>query len=284
LYISANPRNNFTELSNAHGENAMSSKSERICIWGNRCLFLGYLPDFASLRRSAATVCIGLDEEFEISLDGEEWLGFRSALIPPNTCHSIRFSGKFCALLFMDLSSTCYTSLKISNMEREIKGVYLALREEVQLLNAINDVFRRDSDEALLLSLNQMPPLGRTGAAHRDERILKILELIRTRPNENLAAKELAGFVGMSVSSLEHLFTKEVGIPIHAFRIWLKLKMTVLSLLQGMSHTEAALRAGFFDSAHFTRTFRATFGLPPSEIFNKERKIRYFVDAALSCA
>jgi len=36
--------------------------------------------------------------------------------------------------------------------------------------------------------------------------------------------------------------------------------------LEGASLTEAAHAAGFFDSAHFSRTFRQTFGFAPSTV------------------
>jgi AraC-like DNA-binding protein len=39
--------------------------------------------------------------------------------------------------------------------------------------------------------------------------------------------------------------------------------------LTGSSLTEAAVEAGFTDSAHFARLFRATFGVTPSYVFRK---------------
>ncbi|WP_244283278.1 helix-turn-helix transcriptional regulator [Leptospira neocaledonica] len=249
-------------------------------------MFAGSLPDLTLRRRAAATVCISLDEEFQISLNDTDWISFRSVLIPPMVDHSIRFSGKFCVLLFMDLSSPNYESLRASNLESENEGIFISLREEEELFSTINKIlsFDSDSEEALLELLNQIPPVSENGSRMIDHRIQKIVELITTMPHEDHSAKDLAEFAGMSVSNLEHQFKKEIGIPFHSFRNWFRLKLTVYSLLHGMSHTEAAHRAGFFDSAHFTRTFRSTFGLPPSEIFRNTRYLKSFIEVPASYA
>ena len=37
-------------------------------------------------------------------------------------------------------------------------------------------------------------------------------------------------------------------------------------MTRGSSLTDAAVEAGFADAAHFTRTFRGHFGIPPSAL------------------
>ncbi len=46
--------------------------------------------------------------------------------------------------------------------------------------------------------------------------------------------------------------------------LWARIKRAVRATQRGANATEAALDAGFSDSAHLSRTFRAMFGLPPS--------------------
>ncbi|WP_165778789.1 helix-turn-helix transcriptional regulator [Leptospira perolatii] len=263
---------------------SMLDRAETICIWGSRCLFAGYLPDYNLRRRAAATVCINLDGEFQISLNDSDWMNFRTVLVPPMVKHSIRFSDSFCVMLFMDLSSPNYKSLRASNIEKENEGIFIGLREEKQLFDRINQILSADPDVILLELLNQIPPLSDNPSQTTDPRIQKIVEMITTRPHEDHSAKDLAEFAQMSVSNLEHQFKKEIGIPFHSFRTWFRLKLTVYSLLHGMSHTDAAQRAGFFDSAHFTRTFRSTFGLPPSEIFRSTRQLKSFIEVPASYA
>ena len=75
----------------------------------------------------------------------------------------------------------------------------------------------------------------------------------------------LADEVGISVSRLTHVFSEEIGVPIRSYARWLRLVSAIEHLASGRSITEAAHDAGFADAAHFTRTFRAMFGLSPSE-------------------
>ena len=50
--------------------------------------------------------------------------------------------------------------------------------------------------------------------------------------------------------------------------------------MRGSSLTEAAHEAGFADSAHLSRTFRATFGIAPSFLFERGRLSVTFCETA----
>jgi AraC-like DNA-binding protein len=67
----------------------------------------------------------------------------------------------------------------------------------------------------------------------------------------------------ISPTRLTHRFTSEVGIPFRRFVLWSRLKRAAQEAATS-NLTEAAHAAGFSDSAHLSRTFRAMFGLAPS--------------------
>lgn len=75
---------------------------------------------------------------------------------------------------------------------------------------------------------------------------------------------EAARRVGISPSRLTHVFSREVGIPFRRFVLWTRIKHAVAAAQEGDDLTQAAVAAGFSDSAHLSRTFRAMFGLSPS--------------------
>ena len=70
--------------------------------------------------------------------------------------------------------------------------------------------------------------------------------------------------IGLSPSRLSHLFADEMGIAYRAFAKWRKLLATLDAVSCGADLTQAAHEGGFADSAHFSRTFKDTFGLTPS--------------------
>lgn len=82
---------------------------------------------------------------------------------------------------------------------------------------------------------------------------------------ERFNAASVSARVGLSESRLRHVFTAEVGISMRAFVRWWRLIQATGLLASGMSMTAAAHEAGFADAAHFSRTFRQSFGLSPTE-------------------
>jgi AraC-like DNA-binding protein len=77
---------------------------------------------------------------------------------------------------------------------------------------------------------------------------------------------DAAAFASTSESRLSHRFTEEVGLPFRRFILWTRVKRAVEASRRGGDLTEAALAAGFSDAAHLSRTFRAMFGLSPSDV------------------
>ena len=88
---------------------------------------------------------------------------------------------------------------------------------------------------------------------------------------------QVAAHVGLSPTRLTHRFSSEVGLPYRAFVPWLRVARVVrevqTSRASGLAPnlTRAALAAGFVDSAHLTRSFRALFGMPPSVVLSHAR-------------
>jgi AraC-like DNA-binding protein len=84
----------------------------------------------------------------------------------------------------------------------------------------------------------------------------------------------LAMRVHLSPSRFRHLFRSEMGMSVQSYLRWKRLIAALRSSAQGASLTEAAHTAGFADSAHLTRVFRATFGISPSRIFKNSHAVQ----------
>lgn len=99
-----------------------------------------------------------------------------------------------------------------------------------------------------------------------DPRILRVIERISVNNDEALDDVAKAAGVYLSPSRLRHLFVEQTGLPFRTYVLWLKLVRALEIYSEGQSLTEAAHAAGFADSAHFSRTFRRTFGLPATTL------------------
>jgi len=53
-------------------------------------------------------------------------------------------------------------------------------------------------------------------------------------------------------------------LSVRQYILWSRIQRATQAVVGGMSLTDAAMEAGFSDSAHFSKSFRATFGLAPS--------------------
>lgn len=112
-----------------------------------------------------------------------------------------------------------------------------------------------------------------------DPRIEKVIALIRQRIAHNVGVDELATEVNLSVSRLVELFRGQVGVPIRRYRQWHRLFVTFAGVNRGKSLTDAAIAAGFTDSAHFSHTFRLTLGMTPTDLLSMLSG-RLYVDTA----
>lgn len=82
---------------------------------------------------------------------------------------------------------------------------------------------------------------------------------------EQWRAGEIAADLGLSESRFLHLFRQHMEIPWRPYLLWRRLLCACNGLRTGKSATAAALDAGFSDSAHLSRTFRAYFGMSVRE-------------------
>lgn len=116
-------------------------------------------------------------------------------------------------------------------------------------------------EEVLLLAARQGADQGRPPV---DERVLRVLDAIA----DDLAAPHslttLAQVVALSPSRLAHLFAAGVGDSVMGTVRRLRLRRAAWLLEStGLSVGEVAAEVGFGSPFHFSRQFRARYGLPP---------------------
>jgi len=75
---------------------------------------------------------------------------------------------------------------------------------------------------------------------------------------------EMAALVHLSPSRFSHWFVEQTGLPLRSYAKWLRLTQALQHVAKGVRLTEAAHKAGFSDSAHFSWTFRTLLGIDPS--------------------
>ena len=102
------------------------------------------------------------------------------------------------------------------------------------------------------------PPLPR--CRPEVERARRFLE---DRITERVSLDELAALTGMNPYSLVRSFTRELGLPPHAYLVQARARRAADLLRRGVPPVQAALDAGFADQSHLNRQFLRCYGLTP---------------------
>lgn len=107
-----------------------------------------------------------------------------------------------------------------------------------------------------------------------DPRVVRVVVMMAESEERVLGADEAAAAVALSRSRFLHLFRAELGLTFRRMQVWVRLARAVAGASACESLTELAHASGFADSAHFSRAFRESFGMPPSVILQKSTFIQ----------
>lgn len=96
-----------------------------------------------------------------------------------------------------------------------------------------------------------------------------LIKYIREHLHRNISMQELQKVACVSKSTLYRAFQNELGCSPSAFIKMERMRKAAQLLKNGFSVTRCAFDLGFSSTAHFTRSFKAFFGLTPNS-FRKE--------------
>jgi AraC-like DNA-binding protein len=102
-------------------------------------------------------------------------------------------------------------------------------------------------------------------AAPASQQLSVVIETIIAEPMLRLSQLDLAQRLQMERTSALRMFKAATGLTFRRFKQWSALQHAARQIAAGELVRTAALDAGFADTAHLTRIFRASFGLTPSE-------------------
>ncbi|MCY1064546.1 AraC family transcriptional regulator [Nannocystis sp. RBIL2] len=91
-----------------------------------------------------------------------------------------------------------------------------------------------------------------------------IVRAIQADPMTRMSQTELARRLGMERTQALRRFKAATGLTFRAFKLWSGLQHAARQIEAGVLVRTAAMDAGFADTAHLSRSFRAMFGLSPS--------------------
>jgi AraC-like DNA-binding protein len=248
----------------------------KLYIWVNQMLYLGIAP--VPYREHAIVsdkLMVSLEGAMEITLENGEKIISRTCLVKAGINFkksNINTNNAVMAIYFIAPITQDYSALE-SIMSHARNGVHFDHPEEERLIHSlltIRDTLKTPEQAfSMLRKLIVLPHLENHTFKEFDARIIDVIQQIKDTVSENISLKKFANDVHLSESRLEKLFKDQMGIPITKYRLKYRVFIGIIHLALGQTITEAALVAGFASSSHFSKSFSAINGIPPSATFLK---------------
>lgn len=253
----------------------MSVAPFQLYVWPQRLLMLGPAYASAQHRHHAAQIAFGLDgpvifESPQTGLHRADML-----LISPNTPHA---HPAFGALAFLYLYPESIEWLHLPGRE---KSGLVPLPFHQRLRSIARCAAGGDATAARSL-VDDLVGKPTSSALSDDALVSRAIAHINRSLDRTITLAAVAKAVHRSPSRLAHRFREATGVPLRRYVLWCRLRTAAEAAMRGASLTEAAHRAGFADSAHLSRTFRAMFGVTPSLLFKPGQASVTFCETAAS--
>lgn len=204
----------------------------------------------------AASLLVSLGREpIRVQLAGH-WITAEAVWAAPDVDQALDSDGPV-AVLHLDPDHRAWRALRLQG-----PGGEFPLAEHPRFRACLNELAASPSAAAALaaraiLEAGEPRPL--------DPRVVLACRALRRGDDAaGLGGAALAEAVGLSESRFRHLFREELGVNLKRFQLHLKCQRALTLWRDGMSLTDLALAAGFYDQPHLNRTLRAMFDTLPS--------------------
>jgi AraC-like DNA-binding protein len=225
-----------------------------------RALFLGTRPLAAMHTHKTLELALSLDLPLAYRTAATPWRSARGVAIAPGVPHQIRLENEAAVSILLVAEKRWTPFLK----EGLFSGGPIQVLDRFDLSEFhafFADLLKREADcsevfaECELL-VERIAGIG--GFRGRvDQRLLRVLDVIeRDLPRR--------------------VHSEELGLPLRQYVLHQRICRATRSILTGASATQAAIDAGFADSAHFTRTFFRLTGMCPSQLKPFRGRVRVF--------
>ncbi|MDP2311627.1 MAG: AraC family transcriptional regulator [Pseudomonadota bacterium] len=242
----------------------------RIVMWEGASLWIlgvrdpGVAYPKTSLHsHHAVQITLALRGSFKLRTANHTYVG-DCAAVAPDVPHTFEASG-LVAHLFVEPESRAGRLLgfapPIAHVDRTTLG---------ELPDALITWYEADHQtDAALIDLGRAVVARLAGGEAvevPDPRVRQMMVWAAGQLQHPVSLVDAARLVGLSSSRARHLFVEQTGLAFRSWFLWTRLKRALEVYAAGASLTDAALTAGFTDSAHFSRTFRSMFGITAASL------------------
>lgn len=252
----------------------MRETGEHLYLWSGLLLYAasGHRNDWHS--HYAASLIMALDAPFRLELrDGTDET-VQACVLAPNTENRVSIEGRFVSIMadadgsLFEPLSPLLNGANWAELDATVLTPVMSGLKQLHEKPLTEAEVRELADDIIETITGQRP---RPLAVTLDRRISKVLSLIREALPDEPDTDVLAAAVDLSRSRLLHLFKEQLGLPMGQYLLWRRLFEAARLWDEGLSITEAAHQAGFYDQSHYTRTMRKMLDVTPSGIARNDK-------------
>lgn len=201
----------------------------------------------------AASLLVGLEQPISVQLAGH-WLTAQAVWAAPDVNQALSSDGPV-AVIHLDPDHRAWRGLGL-----EGPGGVFPWSCHADLAACLAEL---DGQRTAAAALALRRVLEQGEPRPLDPRVAAACRTLRAGEGD-IGGALLAEQAGLSESRFRHLFRAQVGVTLKRFQLHLKCQRALTLWRDGMSLTDLALAAGFYDQPHLNRTLRAMFDTPPS--------------------
>jgi AraC-like DNA-binding protein len=234
-------------------------------------VFVGKITANEFHKHYAMQISVSSKAEMKLTIQGEQEKTGKAFYISSKTNHKLLSAENQLTILINPLSSLGHhLYLNFGNTQQDSLPNDITNRlTDCLLLFEKDGIDFNEFCQLITEILNQYKCSCEKEHHSNDERIIKALEFMDANFDRVCSLEEIAERCYLSPSRFLHLFKEKTKLNFRRYQLWNKLVMSLPYLLTN-SITHTAYTFGFTDSSHYTRTFKETFGVNPSFLFQKE--------------
>ena len=235
-------------------------------------------------RRLSITVIVAHAEPFSLAINGGAATQYQAAIIASNVQRDyIEAPAGGVSIVDAGISTDTFLRLAPQLASAQVRPLTQGTTTRLRELLARQPPAQANLAQALQLydavidaaCEAPVPPL------QRDPRVLQLMAAIERLPLNTQAPRQVAEAVGLSDSRLRALFRQHLGCTMSQYLRWVTAWKAVALWRRGVSLTEMAHAAGFYDLSHADRVTREITGMSPSALIDP-RKVRLLVGGDFS--
>jgi AraC-like DNA-binding protein len=227
----------------------------------------------------AVQLVVSLDKPYQAILGHQKFESIRGFLIDSDVPHACQSANATVLVISIDAASKKGRTLK-----QQLSNGKFVLIDEIFSTEVIDRFsanywcyWEHDNSEFDPFDLIHSLYDEQSQVVALDDRSLAAIDFIHDNIGKTIQIIDIAQHVELSESRLRHLFSEQIGIPITSYILWSRIKVALREMLKpGVTLSNAAHRANFSDHAHFTRTFKRMFGVPPSLLLEHGQFLQVF--------